>query len=372
VLNVLLGGDARARGLRLTIDHELQVAAAAALGDQRGAVVALDPATGAVLAMVSSPSFDPNSLIGSGAGAAGAALETDATEPLLNRAIGATYAPGSTFKIVTATAALEAAIAAPATEFDNPAVFPLPGSTAGIRNFSRDPCGPGDTVTLSDAFARSCNTTFADLGLQVGAEALVGAAEGFGFNLDIPLELPVQPAVIPSVDEFEFALPALAQSAIGERDVRATPLQMALVASAVANGGEIMEPYLIDSVFTASAEIESAAEPVVWRRAMSPATAATLTDLMELAVTSGTGRRGAVPGVRIGGKTGTAEVPGGPPHAWFTAFGPVDAEPGVPEIVVAVVVESGGDAGEDATGGTVAAPIAQQVMAAFFGVPDGS
>ena len=144
---------------------------------------------------------------------------------------------------------------------------------------------------------------------------------------------------------------------------------MAMVAGAVANGGEIMEPFLVESVFTSSATIEDATEPVVWRRAVSPATAATLADLMERTVTNGTGRRAAVPGVRIGGKTGTAEVPGGPPHAWFVGYGPVEGAEGEPQIAIAVVVESGGDAGEDATGGTVAAPIAQEVLASFFGVP---
>ena len=369
VIRAILGGDLRAKGLGLTIDHELQQIAAATLGNQRGAVVALDPATGAVLAMVSSPSFDPNVLSGGDAAAAGDSLAADADRPQLNRAISETYPPGSTFKIVTTASALESGIAGPATQFDDPDALELPGSTAVIRNFSRAACSDGQSVTLSQAFARSCNTTFAALGLQVGARDLVESAEAFGFNSDVPFDLIALQSFIPGTQDFDFNLAGLAQTAIGERDVRATPLEMALVGAAVANGGVIMQPHVVTEVFTADAAIEEITEPIVWRRAMSPATADTIAELMERAVTAGTGRRAAVPGIRIGGKTGTAEVPGGSPHAWFVGFGPVEAPEGTPQIVIAVVVESGGTAGDSATGGTVAAPIAQAVMAAFFGVP---
>jgi len=369
VIRAILGGDLRAKGLELTINHELQSIAAEALGGQRGAVVALDPQTGAVLAMVSSPSFDPNLLIGGDAAADGDAIAADLDTPLLNRAIAETYAPGSTFKILTTAAAVESGVAGPATMFDDPTALELPGSTAVIRNFSRGPCGNGDQVTLSQAFIRSCNTTFAALGLSVGARDLVGTAEDFGFNSDVPFDLIGLPSFVPAVESFDFNLAGLAQTAIGERDVRATPLQMALTAAAVANGGVIMQPYVVADLFSSDASIEEMTEPIAWLRAMSPATAATITDLMEKVVLSGTGTRAAVPGIRIGGKTGTAEVPGGPPHSWFVGFGPVEAEEGTPQIVVAVLVESGGDAGEAATGGSVAAPIARQLFAAFFGVP---
>jgi peptidoglycan glycosyltransferase len=143
---------------------------------------------------------------------------------------------------------------------------------------------------------------------------------------------------------------------------------MALTGAAIANGGTIMEPYLVYDVFTSDGVIESSTVPKQWRRAMSPATASVLTDLMEQVVVGGTGRKAAVPGIRIAGKTGTAEVTGFAPHAWFVGFGPIDPEPGEQSIVVAVVVESGGDFGESATGGSLAAPIAQKVLAAFFGV----
>jgi len=368
VIQAILGGDVRPRGLRLTIEHQLQEIAAEALGDQRGAVVALDPTTGAILAMVSTPGFDPNTLTGTGAGPTGEALETDPAEPLLNRATAAAYPPGSTFKIITTAAALEAGVASAGTPFPNPVELELPGSTATISNFDGQACGAGSEVPLSAAFSSSCNTIFGMIGMQVGAERLVGTAESFGFNAEVPLEIRSIESSIPSADSFEFDVPGLAQSAIGQRDVLATPLQMALAAAAVANQGEIMVPYVVAEVFNSEGIVEEATEPVVWQRATSPAAATALAGLMESVVTSGTGRRASVPGIRIAGKTGTAEVPDSSPHAWFVGYGPVGATAEDPQIAVAVLVESGGDAGEAATGGTVAAPIAQLVFAEFFGM----
>lgn len=366
VINALFGGNLRPEGMRLTIDHTLQTVAAEALGDQIGAVIALDPTTGAILVMVSKPDFDPNILLGTGAAADGDALAAAADGPLLNRALDATYAPGSTFKIVTATAALETGAAGPGTTYPNPVELTLPGTTSTIRNFARRRCEAGATISLADAFAVSCNTTFAMIGLQLAPEELVGAAQAFGFGLEVPFDLSTVASVIPPASTFTDDLPALAQSAIGQRDVRATPLQMALVAAGVANGGWIMTPYLVSETFNSEGVVTSRTEPVGWRRAMSPSTADVLARLMESVVTAGTGSTAAVPGIRIAGKTGTAEVPGGSPHAWFVGFGPVDARPGMPQIAIAVLVESGGDLGDNATGGTVAAPIAQTVLKAFF------
>ena len=368
VLSALVGGDIRPKGLRLTIEHNLQSVARSALGEQRGAVVALDPRTGAILAMVSTPDFDPNSLVGGSAGPTGDALDNDPAQPLLNRATAASYAPGSTFKVITAAAAFETGAASTGTPFPNPVELELPGSTATISNFNDQACGPGAEVPLSTAFINSCNTIFGMLGMDVGADQLVATAESFGFNAEAPLDIPSIPSSIPSADTFEFDVPGVAQSAIGQRDVRATPLQMALAAAAVANDGEIMEPHLVQEVFNAEGIVQEAAEPVVWLRATTPSSARALADLMEGVVTSGTGRRASVPGVRIAGKTGTAEDPGGPPHAWFIGYGPVAPGPEDPQIALAVLVESGGDAGEAATGGTVAAPIAQEIFAEFFGL----
>jgi len=366
ILNALLGGDPRPRGLRLTIDDELQQAAVEALDGQRGSIIAIDPSTGEVLASVSTPGFDPNSLVGPDAAPAGRALEDDPDQPLLHRTIATTYPPGSSFKIITAAAALETGVAGPATEFPDPVELELPGSTATIQNYSDDVCLDGDTVTLAEAFVRSCNTTFGALGMAVGGDALATTAEAFGFNQEIPYDLPVLSSAFPEPLDFADDPPATAQNALGQRDVRATPIQMALVAAAVANEGNIMVPFLVGDVFTHDGKIESTTEPELWRRAISPASAAVLTDLMEQAVISGTGRNAAVPGIRVAGKTGTAQVTGAAPDVWFVGFAPVDPEPGQRRVAIAVVLEDGGPAGETASGGSIAAPIAANLFEVYL------
>ena len=368
VLNGLLGGDTRPRGIGLTIDHALQAAAYEALDGQKGSVVAIDPETGEILAMVSLPSFDPNGLVGGDAAPAGQALEEDPDEPLRNRAIDESYPPGSSFKVVTTASGLDSGVASPSSEFEDPIELTLPGSTATIRNADGEVCDDGRTVMLSLAFIRSCNTVFGQLGMDVGGAELASTAEAFGFNQLVPFDLPLLVSRFPDGLELGTDPAATAQNAIGQRDVQATPLLMAMVAAAVANGGTVMQPHLVSEVFTSDGQIESVVEPSVWGRAMSPATASVIGELMEQAVLSGTGRRAAVPGVRIAGKTGTAEVTGAAPHAWFIGYGPVEPEDGERSIAVAVVVESGGDFGESATGGLVAAPIAADVFATFFGV----
>ncbi len=366
LLNAVLGGDPRPRGLRLTIDEGLQRTAAEALNGERGSIIALDPTTGAVLASVSTPGFDPNVLVGPDAGLAGQQLDEDPSQPLLHRTIGTTYPPGSSFKIITAAAALETGIAGPSTVFDDPIELELPGTTATIQNYDDDVCVDGSTVSLAEAFVRSCNTTFAALGMLVGGEVLAETADAFGFNQEIPYDLPVLASAFPDPTEFADDPPATAQNALGQRDVRATPMQMGVVAAAIANGGNIMVPYVVADVFTHEGRIESTTEPELWRRAESPATAAVLTDLMEQAVISGTGRNAAVPGVRAAGKTGTAQVTGAAPDVWFVGFAPVDPEPGERQIAVAIVLEDGGPAGETASGGSIAAPIAATLFEAYL------
>ena len=366
VLNGLLGGDTRPRGLRLTIDHDLQQVAAEALGNQKGAVVALDPRTGAVLAMVSYPSFDPNTLTGPSSGDAGTALENDRDEPLRNRATDETYAPGSVFKVITTASGLDFGVVSPSSEFPDPIELELPDSDATISNFDDQVCNDGKSVTLETGFIRSCNTVFAQLGMDIGGDDLGITAESFGFNRSIPFDLDVLVSFFPGKGSIEDNPSATAQSAIGQRDVQSTPLLMAMSAAAVANGGNAMQPHLVRDVFTSDGSIEFSTEPSVWRRAMSPATASVLSEMMEQVVISGTGTKAAVPGVRIAGKTGTAQVTGKSPHAWFVGFGPVSADEDEPGIAIAVVVESGGNFGETATGGSVAAPIAQKVLAEFF------
>jgi peptidoglycan glycosyltransferase len=361
LISVILGRDLRPLNLQLTIDADLQLLAYQALGGQRGAVVALNPATGAVLAMVSTPSYDPGLLLGTDAAAQWQALLDDPNRPLADRATREIYPPGSTFKTVVATAALESGFATPDTTFPDPAEFPLPGSTATVSNAGGGVCNNGVSTTLLRAFVRSCNTTFARIAVELGAESIGEIATNVGFNGEISFPWTVAESAFPTA-ELSLDPAALGQSGIGERDVRATPLQMALVTAAVANQGSIQDPYLVGRIFDADGTEVEVMVPGPARRAFSAETAEIMSQMMERVVTEGTGRLAAVPGIRIAGKTGTATGEEGRPHAWFIGFGPVEQ----PSIAVAVFVESGGDLGENASGGSVAAPIAAQVVSEWL------
>lgn len=361
VLAAVFGRDLRPLNLELTIDPVVQATALEALGGARGAVVAIQPDTGAILGYVSSPSFDPNTLLGPDAVTRSQALIDDPAQPIRDRAGQELYAPGSSFKTVVAAAAIESGIAGPETPFDDPVRFDVPGSDSDIGNSDGGVCDEGTEVSLQTAFVRSCNTVFADLAIQVGAETIDDTATLLGFNQDFDFPWDIAPSVFPA-GSLETDPAALAQSGIGQRDVRATALEMAMVAAAVANEGVLMQPFVVSRVFDADGTPVESAEATRLGRAMSPATAAVMERMMERAVTEGTGRRGAVPGVRVGGKTGTAQRPDGLPDLWFIAFAPIDE----PRIAVAVLVESGGFVGESASGGSVAAPIAAQVIKAYL------
>ncbi len=361
LISVILGRDLRPHSLEMTVNGPLQEAAYEALGGQTGAVVALDPKTGAVLAAVSSPSFDPESLLGEDASAIWDSLLADPESPLSDRATRELFAPGSTFKVVVTATALDTGEADPGTEFPDPLEYQLQGSSATISNFSGGFCEDGDTVSLLVAFVRSCNTIFADLTVRLGAENIGITAGALGFNTDLTFPWTVPQAAYP-VDDLIDDPAALAQSGIGERDVRATPLHMAMVAAAVANQGLVPSPYLVNRVFDADANILEEAEPASLGRAMAPATASVLAQLMERVVTEGTGSNAAVPGIRVAGKTGTAQGAGDGPHAWFIGFAPVEN----PTIAIAVLIAGGGDFGESATGGAVAAPIAGDLISLWL------
>lgn len=361
LVSAILGRDLRPRSIRVTLDRDLQLAAYEALGDRQGAVVALDPATGAVLAMVSRPSFDPTVLEGSEAAAAWEELLADADQPLADRATRELYPPGSTFKTLVAAAALEVDVADPDTTFDDPREFQLPGSTATISNFGGGLCGDGTEVTLMRAFVRSCNTVFADLAIQVGAEDIGVVADALGFNSELEFPWNVAESAF-LTDELADDDAALAQSGLGERDVRATPLQMAMVAAAVANQGQVMQPYLVDELLDAEGNTLEETPPESLSRAISPETAAVLSQMMERVVTEGTGTAATVPGVRVAGKTGTAQAGEGASYPWFLGFAPIDN----PSIAVAVMLEPQPATGDSDTGGRVAAPIAGEVIASWL------
>lgn len=360
------GRDPRGGNVATTINPQVQQAAWDAMekgcnGPCKGSVVALEPSTGKILAMVSAPSYDPNLLATHDMEKQAQAwqqLRDDPNSPLVNRAISETYPPGSTFKVITTAAALQSG-ANVDTQLTAAARIPLPDSTATLENFGGQTCGGGPTAPLREAFARSCNTAFVELGVDTGAEALKNAALGFGFD-ETPAPIPLQVAES-TVGPISDAA-ALGMSSIGQKDVAVTPLQNAMVAATIANEGVTMRPYLVDSLKGPDLANISTTAPVEERRAVSPQVAATLTDLM-VGAEQVTQQKGAIAGVQIASKTGTAEhgtdPRNTPPHAWYIAFAPAQA----PKVAVAVLVENGGNR-LSATGGTVAAPIGRATIAA--------
>ncbi len=356
--DLLAGKEQRGATVELTLRSELQRVAADSLGAQRGAVVALDPRTGEILAMVTSPSYDPGRLASHTTADVVSAyqqLESDPAEPLINRAIaGDTYAPGSLFKLITTTAALESGFTSD-TPLYAPQELPLPLTTATITNFGNETCGPDDRPTLAYALQHSCNTPFAGLAMSLGWDSIARKAREFGWGDSLSIPLSVTPSRLPeNPDAAQTAM-----SGIGQYDVRATPLQMAMVGSAIANGGVLMRPYLVADTRDSSLQVLSVARPETYSTPMSAETASALRDMMIAVVEGGTGTAAQLPGISVAGKTGTAESgTDAAPHAWFLGFAPADD----PVVVVVVVVENGGNAGSEATGGKVAAPIAKAVI----------
>ena len=363
VVDMVTGTAPSGASLELTINPKAQQAADKALGNQRGAVVALDPRTGAILAMVSHPQYDPATLSSHNLDAVAAAwkdLTADPEKPMVNRAIaGDLYPPGSTFKLITAAAALSSGSFTEESQIPGPASLDLPQTTDNLPTDDQRPCGPGNKTSLTHALEISCNTAFGWLGLQLGADELRAQAAKFGFGDVLRVPMRVTASTVPA----ELNAPQTAQAAIGQYDVRVTPLQMAMVSAAIANKGLVMSPYLIKDTRNSDLDIMDRSQPEQLSQAISPDVAAALTRMMVTVVKSGTGTAAQIPGITVAGKTGTAESgEGKAPHAWFTAFAPADN----PTIAVAVVVEDGGNAGDEAFGGKVAAPIARRVIEAVL------
>ncbi|MDP9067735.1 MAG: penicillin-binding transpeptidase domain-containing protein [Actinomycetota bacterium] len=357
-----LGSGEEGDDVRLTIHSRLQEVARSALGDNEGAVVALDPQSGEVRAMWSNPSYDPTPLAshdGKEAKRYWESLNPDSpTGPLVSRVTSVGYPPGSTAKVVTAAAALESKYE-PDSVFPDPVELELPQTDETLTNFTKTSCAGGQ-IDLRTALEVSCDTTFAMLGMEIPNE-IRQMAEAIGFNEPIPFDVGTEPSNFPEVGE--DAKPFQAYVGIGQGDVVATPLQMALVAATVANGGEVPRPQLVREVIDPSGGIVDRIQPESLGTAMSSETAREVTELMEAVVhgDNGTGQAAQIPGVTVAGKTGTAQtVEGENPHVWFIAFAPVED----PQLAVAVIVESGGTVGSEATGGAVAAPIAKQVLEA--------
>jgi peptidoglycan glycosyltransferase len=361
--SILTGQDPKGDAVELTIDPAVQQAAWDALGDNAGAVVAIDPKTGAILAMVSKASFDPNVLAvhdTSQVIASYDALIADPADPLINRAIGGDlYAPGSVFKLVVAAAAIQSGDYTPQSEFPNPATLTLPGSSSVINNAEGGSCGGGSTVTIETALRLSCNIPFAQLGLELGYDAINDMAKqlGFGTSFDIPQGS--TPSVYPQTDSDAQQM----LSSFGQASVRVTPLQIAMNSAAIANDGTLMEPTLIEKILAPDLSEREDTAPSVYNTPMSSETAATMTQMMIGNVANGAASNARISGVSVAGKTGTAENGKGEPYTlWFTGFAPADD----PEVAVAVVVENGGGLGQTGFGNSVAAPIAKKVLEAVL------
>lgn len=285
-------------------------------------------------------------------------LNADPDKPMLNRAISQTYPPGSTFKVVTTAAALDAGVT-PDDQFTAAPNITLPDTATTLENYGGAACGSAPTVTLREAFARSCNTAFVDMGINTGREALIDQAEALGVGETMDIPLPVAESTVGSIPDGA----ALGQSTIGQRDVALTPLENAVIAATVANGGVRMKPYLVERLEGPDLALLEETKPESLGQAIDPSVAATLTDLM-IGSEEWSGGQGAIPGVQIASKTGTAEHGSDPrntpPHTLYIGFAPAQQ----PTVAVAVIVENGGDRSLAATGGSVAAPIGRAVIAA--------
>ncbi|MCT1493245.1 penicillin-binding protein 2 [Corynebacterium sanguinis] len=342
-------GDA----VELTINPQLQALAYENLSNRgyEGAVVAIRPSTGEVLAMASSPSYDPNLLVNPDtAQQTWDSLSNDPQNPLLNHASQDQLPPGSIFKIVTTAAGLRNGYT-PDSQLTGEARIPLPGTDAFVPNYGGQACGGSTVTTLRTAFALSCNTAFVQMGIDIGADALRDAAARFGIGEDYDLGLPTASG---SLGDLPGAA-ELGQSAIGQRDVTMTALQAAVMAASVANEGKRMAPYVVDRVVTPDLNVVSETQPRQLAEALTPEESQTITELMYASERSTSG----YDGNGYASKTGTAEhAEDAAPHVWYVAFDPQN------DVAVAVVVKNGGQLGASATGGQVAAPIGRAVLGA--------
>jgi peptidoglycan glycosyltransferase len=361
--SILTGRPAQGASVNLTVRPDVQQVAWEALGDYQGAVVVTEVATGKILALVSKPSFDPNLLAGHNSEAVidyYDALDNDPSEPLINRPIGALDPPGSTFKLVTAAALLESGLYTPESTVPNLARLLLPGTDVEIRNSDSRTCGPGEQVSLFTAVSLSCNVPMAQFGMALGYKPIVDMAKKFGFNQSFDVPMPTARSFIPQVmDEPQTAL-----ASFGQFDVRATPLQVALISAAIANGGVEMYPTLIESITASDLRPISDFTPREYSRPISAETAAQITAMMQSSVSNGAATNASIDNVSVAGKTGTAENgPGEPYTLWFTGFAPATGEP---KYAITVVVENGGGMGTNGYGNLIAAPIARAVLEAVL------
>jgi penicillin-binding protein A len=385
--DIILGRPKVGGTVVTTIEPALQRAAKTALGSHLGAVVALDPTTGDVLAMWSNPGFDPNG-ISTGTDAQITAawddLVHDPQKPLVSKAFQELYLPGSTFKLITASAALEQGWG-PDKTWPNPHELDLPQTSSTLQNFGNELCNGGaSSVTMLEAFTESCNVTFGEIGLELykhDPSALSQQAFAYGWcpilppdqlsctEPTVPFTLSWEPGRFPEPSYFQENLPKVALSAVGLDNDKQNPLQLALETAAIANDGTLMEPKLVTEVRDNAGRTIKRFGDVAYGQPISSATATEMRQMMISVVERGTGTEAQIPGWVVAGKTGTSTncglVPNcsTPPNAWFTAFAGAPGQ--TPRIAVAAIVIDGGSLGSEATGGRVAAPIVKQVIEAF-------
>jgi peptidoglycan glycosyltransferase len=373
LLDLLSNKPTQGGNVQLTIDPDAQEAAYNGLknlpggANVQGSVVALEPSTGKVLAMVSLPTFDPNKLAShdlSSVSKTYQRLKDDPAQPLLNRAIQTRLPPGSTFKVVTAAAAIDKGIYDASSTVPGGVTYQLPlthGPTGQIDNEGRDCGANGSRIPFTQAMENSCNTSFAAIAGEVGAEDMTKTAEGFGFNSHYFDDLvPQAESVFPTdIDEAQ-----LGQTGFGQYNVSATPLQMAMVAAGLANGGTVMKPYLVDEEQSADLDVLDKTDPQEFSQAVSSSTASEVTKLMVATVDDGTAYPAAIPGIKVAGKTGTAQAGQSDrsPYAWFISFAPADN----PEVAVAVMIQNADIPRSEIAGGQLGGPIAKAVMEAVI------
>ncbi|MEW5705626.1 MAG: penicillin-binding transpeptidase domain-containing protein [Actinomycetota bacterium] len=341
----LLGKEVPGNDLTLTINTDIQRAAMKALGNRKGAAVVLNPKTGAVLALASQPTYNPNDIDDNWK-----TISTNSDGAMLNRALQGRFTPGSSFKVVTASAAIEENLVSTDTVFSAPARLSVYGGK--VSNYGGKDYGK---ATVEDAFSQSINTVFAQIGLKLGGAKLVDYAKAFGLNISIPFDLPTSEGWIPAASDMDKL--EVAWTAVGQGRTLVTPLNMALICSAIANDGKLMRPYLVEKISEHNGNTIFKHRPSLWRQPISKDTAVVIKLFMEKTVDMGTGTRARIGSIRVAGKTGTAEVSNKEPHAWFVGFAPVED----PQVAVAVIIENGG------SGGRVAAPIAREILATALG-----
>ena len=363
-LDKLKGITQRGNDVITTIDARAQRTAQSALAGKCGAAVALDPQTGKVLVWASQPTYDPNLVEGHFRQIQRITAPCTPAAPLLDRVSQGLFIPGSTFKVVTAAAALDSGKVTPTTSFTDRGYCIEYGKK--VLNFA-DQSGPEvfGTVTFSEALQHSINAVFCEVGKELGVRAVLDKAKDFGFYEKPPVELPSDEISASGLyvnghlyDPKDPNAVDPGRLAFGQERLQTTPLQMALVAAGVANGGTIMRPTLVDRIVSPKGKVIQRTQPDTWKEATKPQTAAELTAMMTAVVEAGTGTAAQIPGVQVAGKTGTAETGrAGENDTWFIAFAPADN----PQVAVAVALSN-----QSGTGGTTAAPIAKQIIEALL------